>query len=96
MPMTVNSDNGKHLATTPQGLSYSHGKLMADDNETPPKTAPLAPWGTHERAGQNPFPIYPSEQAAHAAYWRHKESFAVARRRADERAKDNYIDRDRD
>lgn len=70
--------------------------MAEDDSNTPPKTAPLAPWGTHERAGQNPFPIYQHEQAARAAYWKNKESFAVARRQAAERARDNYIDRDRD
>ena len=70
---------------------FYNGNTMSE-HETP-----LPPWGSYERSiSPYIYPVSPSEQAASAAYWEYKESFAIARRKADERARDNYIERDRD
>ena len=52
---------------------------MSKDEDDIPQTAPLAPWGTAERGGQQPWPITPAEQQQHAAYWATKEAPAKAR-----------------
>ena len=51
---------------------------MPDKDEIP-RTAPLAPWGSAERSGQNPFPVSPEEQKQHAAYWATQEAPAKSR-----------------
>lgn len=52
---------------------------MSKDTDTVPQTAPLAPWGSAERGGQQPWPVTPDEQAQHAAYWNVQEASAKAR-----------------
>lgn len=51
---------------------------MSNEEDDTPQTAPLAPWGTAERAG-HPWPVSPAEQQQHAAYWDAKEAPAKAR-----------------
>ena len=52
---------------------------MSKEECDAPQTAPLAPWGTAERGGQQPWPITPDEQKQHAAYWNVQEAPAKAR-----------------
>lgn len=54
--------------------------MSKNSNDVPPEKSPLAPWGTNERTGQNPWPITPAEYSQSAKEWGAK--IAAARKSA--------------